>query len=332
LLVAILIILNSVVFTSSTNLKDVDLRYLSGLIIICIFCFFLLDFSRYKGTLLRFHKKMTEAHILDTQLLLKESDMVMMKEVIDLIIFNYEKELNVKDQGLEEIEMYLNQWIHEIKIPIAVSTMIADQLSGVQKEELLFELERIRHYTTTALYISKANHYESDLFIEEMDPVKIINEVIRDYKIFFIKKDISIEVANHLSHDKLMTDKKWFMYIVGQILHNSTKYMDPSGHISIELFSRDHQIHIGIKDNGIGISPSDIGRVFEKGFVGSNGRLHSKSTGMGLYLSKKMAELLHIRLSVSSEQYKYTTFTLVFAAIDSEIDLLKQHSNLNISQ
>ena len=71
---------------------------------------------------------------------------------------------------------------------------------------------------------------------------------------------------------------------------------------------------ITVEDNGIGIPAHELPRVFDRGFTGSNGRNRGGSTGMGLYLCKKLAGFLELGLEIASEEGKGTTVTLTFPA------------------
>ena len=66
------------------------------------------------------------------------------------------------------------------------------------------------------------------------------------------------------------------------------------------------------RDNGIGIPESDISRGFDKSFTGENGRLFSKSTGMGLYLVKKLCNKLGHTVTVQSVHGEYTEICIIF--------------------
>ncbi len=72
---------------------------------------------------------------------------------------------------------------------------------------------------------------------------------------------------------------------------------------------------LSVEDNGIGIPKSDLSRIFEKGFTGQNGRAVHSSTGIGLYLCKRLCDKLDIGLTVSSSD-KGTTVSLIFSVND----------------
>ena len=105
---------------------------------------------------------------------------------------------------------------------------------------------------------------------------------------------------------KVLTDEKWLLFIIEQVLSNSIKYT-PKGSVTITV-TPDKVLKIS--DTGIGIATEDVPRIFEKGFTGYNGRLNKKSTGLGLYLCKMAADRLSHKISVESAPGVGTTISI----------------------
>jgi len=137
----------------------------------------------------------------------------------------------------------------------------------------------------------------------------LVKEVIRKYAIFFIQKDLSINL--HDLDRRIVTDKKWLLVVIEQILSNSLKYTKEGG---LEIYMEGQELCI--KDTGIGIKNSDVLRVFERGFSGYNGRLTQQSSGLGLYLSKKISEELGHQIRIESEVGKGTIVRIQFAQVN----------------
>lgn len=191
----------------------------------------------------------------------------------------------------EEIDYY-TAWVHQIKTPIAVMRM---QLGNEQVDtgELETELFRIEQYVDMVLTFIRLGSGSTDLVIREYSLDELIRETIRKFAPQFIHKKLRL---CYDGTDKIIvTDKKWFCCILEQLLSNAIKYT-PEGHIEITESNGILQI----SDTGIGIAPEDIPRIFEKGFTGKNGRFEKHSSGLGLYLCKKAADLLSVPLSVQS--------------------------------
>ena len=119
------------------------------------------------------------------------------------------------------------------------------------------------------------------------------------------------------------TDTKWLSFIVGQIVANALKYTDDHGEVKFIGGEDEKEKRLIIQDNGIGIKPEDIGRVFERGFTGVNGRLQMKSTGLGLYLAKRLSHKLGHDISIESKENEYTKAILHFPKVNQYYTVAK---------
>jgi len=120
-----------------------------------------------------------------------------------------------------------------------------------------------------------------------------------------------------------VSDKKGFMFILGQIISNSVKYAGKNPAPTIQFSVADHadsgEIILSISDNGTGIPVSDLPFVFDKGFTGDTGSYLSRSTGMGLYLVRQMANDLTLKVSIFSNANGGTTVTLMFPKVEQPL-------------
>lgn len=209
---------------------------------------------------------------------------------------------------------YITSWVHEVKTPIAASRLIIENSIGKPQEEILNsleeELDRIETKVEQVLYYSRIDAFSKDYLISEINLEKALKEIVKKHAKVFINKRIKVEMEN-VDID-VSTDKKWLLYIIDQILTNSLKYTDKGGKIKISTEKNKKEKRLIIEDSGIGIKPEDIGRIFEKGFTGYTGRENYRSTGMGLYLAKRLARKLGHDISVESLYGEYTRMTLHF--------------------
>ena len=213
----------------------------------------------------------------------------------------------------EDYKEYIEMWIHEIKIPIATSKMIVENNKNEITKSIDEELDKVENYIEQALYYTRSNTVEKDYYIKKCCLKDIVNDVIRKNKTILISEKISIN-----THDLdilVNTDSKWIVFILNQIIQNSIKYRKLYEQSEIEIYSKvgkENSI-LYIKDNGIGIKKGELIRVFDKGFTGTNGRmLNKKSTGIGLYLCKKLCDKLGIALELNSIHDEGTEVKLVF--------------------
>lgn len=212
----------------------------------------------------------------------------------------------------EDYKDFIELWIHEIKIPIATSKMIVENNKNEITESINEELDKIDNYTEQALFYARSNTVEKDYIVRKIQLKEIVNASILKNKPQLIQNKISIYTKD--LDETVYTDSKWCIFIINQIIQNSIKYSKNADR-QIEIYGerKKENIILHIKDNGIGIKESEITRVFEKGFTGENGRITGKkSTGIGLYLCKKLCDKLCIGLELNSKKDEGTEVKLIF--------------------
>ena len=197
----------------------------------------------------------------------------------------------------------MQTWAHEIKTPIAVEHLIIDNHRGPLTSSLEEEVEKIESYVEQMLYYTKSGSLESDYIIQPASLKHMVMEVIRKNTKMMVAAGILPRLEN-LDHE-ILTDTKWMVFILGQIVTNAVKYSDSSKKSCISFRAEEtagDMVEFTVEDNGIGIPACDLSRVFQKGFTGENGRVVQKSTGMGLYLCKKLCDKMDIPLAIRSKQ------------------------------
>ena len=211
----------------------------------------------------------------------------------------------------EEYKEYIELWIHEIKTPIAVSKMIVENNPSEITKNINEEIEKVEYFVEQALFYARSNNVEKDYIIKPMNLQKIINSVILKNKRSFISKKIKLNI--HDVDKEVYSDSKRMAFILNQIIINSIKY-SKKDKAEIEIFSEEYKDNtvLYIKDNGIGIESDNLPRVFEKGFTGENGRKMNKSTGIGLYLCKKLCDKLGQNIEINSVLNMETVVKIYF--------------------
>ena len=202
---------------------------------------------------------------------------------------------------------YYTLWAHQIKTPIAAGSLLVQDLTDPDaKKQLGQEFFKIESYVNLVLQYLRLESFHDDLVLKKENLEDLVKEVVKKYALFFIQKGLTLNL--HDLDRIIVTDKKWFMIILEQVLSNSLKYTKEGG---IEIFCQDDVLYL--KDTGLGIKNSDIMRVFERGFSGYNGRLTQQSSGLGLYLSKKIADELGHQISIASQVGQGTTVMISFS-------------------
>lgn len=223
------------------------------------------------------------------------------------------EELIFEDQKrYTEMIDYYGMWAHQIKTPIAAMRILVQ--SGMDREEneenqklfrqLQMELFKTEQYVEMVLSYLKIGDIAKDMVLERCDLGKVVRQAVKKYSRLFILQKLSLEMGEIA--EIVLTDEKWLSFVVEQILSNALKYTK-SGSVSIYL---EQEGVLVIKDTGIGISEEDLPRIMEKGYTGYNGRIDKRSTGIGLYLCKKVMDKLHHQLRIDSEDGKGTKVVL----------------------
>lgn len=199
---------------------------------------------------------------------------------------------------------YYTTWVHQIKTPISVMKMTLQEEDTDEHRELSAELFRIEQYVEMVLSYLRLGSESSDYVIKECELDSIIKQAIHKYAPQFICRKIRLNYFP--CHTLVLTDEKWLLFMIEQILSNSIKYTQ-KGAVTITV-TEDKVLKIS--DTGIGIAAEDLPRIFEKGFTGYNGRSNKKSTGLGLYLCKNAAEHLSHNISAESTPGIGTTISI----------------------
>ena len=221
------------------------------------------------------------------------------------------EEIETYKNSINDFKEYIEMWIHEVKLPIASSTLMLHNKKPDSNKKIKEQINRIENYVEQVLYFVRSENLEKDYLIRTYNLEEIVNKVIRKNKESLLLRRISIEIDDI---DKLiLSDSKWLEFIINQIVSNSIKYSKTSNSkIKFNSKTKEEFIILQIEDNGIGINEKDINKVFNKSFTGENGRNISSSTGMGLYLVNKLCTKLGHKITIESEVDKFTKVSIYF--------------------
>lgn len=216
----------------------------------------------------------------------------------------------VKNQR-KDYKEYIEQWIHEVKTPIAAIKIIEENNKSDISRNVLSELDKIDGFVEQTLFYARSEEVEKDYLIKEISLEKCINEVIIKNKQLFIYNKINIELDR--LDKNIYSDSKWIEFIINQLVINSIKYRN-NNEPEVKIYTTDikNGVQLIIEDNGIGIDDNELNRIFKKGFTGNNGRVNQKSTGIGLYLCKKLCDKLGLVIAIQSEKNIRTKAIITF--------------------
>ncbi len=224
--------------------------------------------------------------------------------------------VNEYRRNITDFKEYVEMWIHEVKIPIASLTLLIHNKGDAGDKRYVRQIRKVDNYIDQILYYVRGENAEKDYLIKEICLMEVIRDTALRNKDDLLQNNIDLQVV--AGDEKVYTDSKWLEFILNQIMNNSIKYKkeNADSYIKIEVSAENERTKLTVSDNGIGIPKADIPKIFEKSFTGKNGRLMAKSTGMGLYIAKKMCRKLGHGIYAESEEGRYTKITIEFADND----------------
>lgn len=210
----------------------------------------------------------------------------------------------------QEYREYVEMWVHEIKTPITSAHLIIENDKNISTIRIDDELNKIDHYVEQALFYARSTTLEKDFKIEQTTMKELVQEALKGYSKQIIRAG-GKPIFENLDIP-VFADRKWCVFIIGQIIANSVKYAKEKLVLIFTGTTFNNGCCLSISDNGIGIAEVDIPRIFDKGFTGENGRKYKKSTGIGLYLGRKLCRKMNMEISATSSLQSGTTLKIIF--------------------
>ena len=236
-------------------------------------------------------------------------------ELLQRIFAGQERRYRRLHQERQQQGEFLATWVHDTKMPIAVSRLLLEGAADKAPEELLSsleeELDRIEAGVERVLYSAKMESFAKDYLIQEVCLEQVLKEAVKRHSRTFIAKRIRLDLRE--LPGLVLSDRKWLSFILDQILSNALKYTTVGGCIRVFSEGKGRHWRLFLEDNGIGIPAEDVPRIFDRGFTGRNGREFQHATGMGLYLAAQLADKLGHRLEVESKEGEYTRLIIDFS-------------------
>ena len=295
-----------------------NLSYLLILQLFLLFLFFTIDYQRRKKWFKAFDEQ-EESHLQHFVAAATTNEEQLLQEYVNRQVREHHLTMEQLLDSQKDQKDYMDSWIHEIKVPLAAVNLILNSIEfDIPDDKFVLlqnEIQQIDEYVEQILYYSRSDEFVNDYLIQEYSLKKIIQPIIRSQANYFIQKNLQLTLSEEDA--KVLTDAKWIEFIFRQLLSNAIKYTPNHGEISITIAVKRGGVALSLQDNGIGIPPEDLGRIFDKGFTGENGRkAQQHSTGLGLYLAKRLAEKLGVGLTGESTMNEGTTMTLFFPRLD----------------
>jgi len=238
-------------------------------------------------------------------------------EAMDELLRSYDRhfqeQLNVHVNRMDQHIDFINRWVHQMKTPLSVIQLTLQEVEeDSAADSIQEELDRLRKGLEMVIYTSRLDRFEDDFHVEPTLLRKAVSEAVADNRRLFIRRGIhpEIQVDGELT---VYTDAKWLLFMLTQILTNAVNYTAGSGKsVTISSYLQGKHAVLQIIDQGIGISPEDLKRVFNPYFTGERGRQYHESTGMGLYLVHEVCARLGHTVELQSKPGEGTTLRLIF--------------------
>lgn len=231
----------------------------------------------------------------------------------------YKQKVNDMAELKTDILDFFLVWVHQIKTPIAASKLLlsssklvdgcnsVSNLNTAERQQLRAEVLQIEKYSDMALGYLKLSNDDTEIFVDYVDLNKIIKSLLKKYAVLFINEDINVQYAEIESN--VISDSNWLTLAIEQLISNEAKYATGE---SVKIYFSNEENSLVIKDTGIGIPESDLPKIFDRGYSGFNGKGYRNSTGVGLYLAKKIFDRLGCCIYVESRQGVGSEFRIFF--------------------
>jgi len=204
---------------------------------------------------------------------------------------------------------FITKWVHDVKVPISAISLITEKMDSDESQLIEMQLNYIDQNIQKILYHIKSKRFYDDYKIKHVSIKNIVNQALKNYAVFFAYKSISLIMD--CNDYMIYTDEKWSIYIVSQLISNAVKYTNTNGEIIISSEDLGNRIALRVKNSGEGISENNINNIFKQGYSSYSTR-KDKSTGYGLYLSKKLSDKMGHGLEVESKIKEYAEFTIYY--------------------
>ncbi|AIQ72705.1 MULTISPECIES: sensor histidine kinase [Paenibacillus] len=237
-------------------------------------------------------------------------------ELLQLIDRQYQEQVNAHARQMDQHIVFMNRWVHQMKTPLSVIQLTLKDLEEEAAASIQEELERLRGGLEMVIYTSRLDRFENDFQVEPLLLRKTVSEAVAENRRLFIRRGIKVDIQVD-ANLAVYSDAKWLMFMLAQILTNAVNYTSGSGKtVTLSAQRVGTDTILDITDQGIGISPEDLKRVFNPYFTGDRGRHYHESTGMGLYLVREICNRLEHKVDIQSRLGEGTRVRLIFSNSD----------------
>ncbi|MFS0784698.1 sensor histidine kinase [Bacillus sp. 1P06AnD] len=241
--------------------------------------------------------------------------------IVKQIYIRMNNRLNEKQAEKDHYYTFINQWVHQMKTPLSVISLLLQKTKKDQMPTALLisqleeESEKLQSGLETVLHSSRLDLFQEDFKVERLSLNDLVRGCISNHKTAFIRNKV-FPAMNFPAEYMVESDKKWLALSINQLITNSIKYSAGKGqHVYFYISKEGESLTFSIKDEGIGIPSQDIKRVCQPFFTGQNGRKYAESTGMGLYLASRTLKEIGHTFTIASTEGEGTTASITFTNV-----------------
>lgn len=315
LVINILILIFTGVLLKSLGIDSYPIIFILFINFIGILIFHVYDYikrRRYYNEVLRNLEALDKKYLISE--VIEEPNFIdgkVLYNIIEQTDKSMNDEISKLKLNISQYKEYIELWVHEIKTPIAACKLLIENNDSPVTESIGEEICRVEDYIEQALFYARSNTMEKDYIIKKISLVNCINNSVKKNLNQLIANRIKINITD--VEETVYSDSKWLEFILNQIISNSIKYRKTTNsEIKFYAKKNNQNIILTIEDNGIGMDEKDVLKAFDKGYTGSNGRKFTKSTGIGLYLCKKLCEKLGLKVKLESVLGEGTKVSILF--------------------
>ena len=285
--------------------------YFSFLVFFVLVLFFLVRFykmGRVYGKLLLKSELLNDYLIDEPRSRLEENYNLMIEEMIENK--NKREIMQKQDKKLQKVMVY--RFVHQMKTPVSVLKLILEKHNEEgEYKKIGRNINALEYNLNQMLDVYRLEEFKNDFVSEKVILKNVCKDSINGLKDYFIASQIypKLDIEDDIY---VYSDSKWLKLIIHQLLTNAIKYSDSGQTVTVRAKKEEDRVVLSVIDAGIGMENADLRNIFELFYIGKNGRNNADSSGIGLYIVKRVTEYLGHKTEVESEAGKGTTVRIIF--------------------
>jgi signal transduction histidine kinase len=223
------------------------------------------------------------------------------------------------EEGVAKQKRFIENASHEFKTPLAQAILsldlIARQLKTNDKSQLKSELEQVKldlfelnKILEGLLMIAKLSN-QSEIHAVQFKLKPELEKIITKFSNASESKKITITLIENKEHT-ILFPREYFQIIIANLIDNAIKYNKSEGEVTVRVEEYNYGLKISVEDTGIGLTDSELKKMSERFYRGSESITKVKGYGLGMSIVKEICDILDLELVITSQKGKGTTVTI----------------------